>query len=395
MSAASWRRGCGPPAPARCRSPRAPARPRGHERQGHEDGGHDDRRVGEEHLEAASLERRPEPAVAPAVDQHQREADDDRRHREGQIDQRAEEAAAGEPVAHQQQRHAHAEHRVDDDGETLTHEVSCSAWFTRGIVEACRAGRRARRRTCSWRPATPARPRAGTGRRSTMSRRGSVTGRRGAAGRARGFAAARRRRLVRVGHDVSHGVPPRCTTSSSTITTSETTSRAWRPRRPPRVVVFDEGQDSHRGDLGAVGEVAESSTSEPYSLIPRAKESAAPALMAGVRRGRMIRRKIVKRWRRATPRPPRPRRSSSSSTGCTVRTTNGRVTNSKRQEHRASGVGDVDADGALRPVQRQQHEAGHDRGQGEGDVDDHLEHPLAEELVTHQHPGDQRAHERR
>ena len=48
--------------------------------------------------------------------------------------------------------------------------------------------------------------------------------------------------------------------------------------------------------------------------------------------------------------------------------------------------------GLVRPVERQQHQAGDDRRQGERDVDEDLERPLAEEVVAHQHPGDERAH---
>ena len=75
------------------------------------------------------------------------------------------------------------------------------------------------------------------------------------------------------------------------------------------------------------GRLPESSTSEPYSLIPRAKDSAAPAKMAGTRVGRVIRRKVVKRLAPSDAAASSTSVSISSSTGCTVRTMNGRVTN--------------------------------------------------------------------
>ena len=43
------------------------------------------------------------------------------------------------------------------------------------------------------------------------------------------------------------------------------------------------------------GRLPESSTSDPYSEIARANDRAAPAVIAGVRLGRMIRRRIVTR----------------------------------------------------------------------------------------------------
>ena len=91
---------------------------------------------------------------------------------------------------------------------------------------------------------------------------------------------------------------------------------------------------STRTDTTSVlkGRLPLSSTSEPYSEIARANESAAPAAIAGTRLGRMIRRKIVSRPapREAAASSTSP--SSSSSTGWTVRTTNGRVTKARARE---------------------------------------------------------------
>ncbi|SLH30128.1 Uncharacterised protein [Mycobacteroides abscessus subsp. abscessus] len=52
----------------------------------------------------------------------------------------------------------------------------------------------------------------------------------------------------------------------------------------------------------------------------------------------------------------------------------------------------MDVDGALRAVEREQHDAGHDGRQREGQIDEGVDHALAGELVADQHPGDQRAH---
>ena len=65
----------------------------------------------------------------------------------------------------------------------------------------------------------------------------------------------------------------------------------------------------------------------------------------------------------------------------------------QRDAHAPLGVLDVDSDGAVGPVQRQHHQAGHDRRQRERQVDDRVHQPLARELVPRQHPGDQQPEE--
>ena len=75
------------------------------------------------------------------------------------------------------------------------------------------------------------------------------------------------------------------------------------------------------------GRLPDSSTSDPYSLTARANDSAAPAAMAGVRLGSTTRRKIVNRLAPSDAAASSASRSSSASTGWTVRTTNGSVTN--------------------------------------------------------------------
>jgi hypothetical protein len=74
------------------------------------------------------------------------------------------------------------------------------------------------------------------------------------------------------------------------------------------------------------GRLPESSTREPYSLIPRAKESAAPAAIAGISDGRITRRNVVNRPAPSEADASSTSRSRDSRTGWTVRTTNGSVT---------------------------------------------------------------------
>ena len=75
------------------------------------------------------------------------------------------------------------------------------------------------------------------------------------------------------------------------------------------------------------GRLPERSTSDPYSLTPRANERAAPAAMAGTRLGSTIRRNVVKRLAPSDAAASSTSGSSSASTGWTVRTTKGSVTN--------------------------------------------------------------------
>ena len=70
------------------------------------------------------------------------------------------------------------------------------------------------------------------------------------------------------------------------------------------------------------------STSEPNSPTARAKLSATPERIAGARLGSTIRRRIVPGRAPNEAAASSIARSSSSSTGCTERTTNGSVTNS-------------------------------------------------------------------
>ena len=74
-----------------------------------------------------------------------------------------------------------------------------------------------------------------------------------------------------------------------------------------------------------------------------------------------------------------------------TRTTNGSVTNSSASSDRELRERDVDAERAVRSVEREQRDAGDDRRQRERQVDERVDEPLAREAVADQHPGDQRA----
>jgi hypothetical protein len=76
------------------------------------------------------------------------------------------------------------------------------------------------------------------------------------------------------------------------------------------------------------GMLPEIRISEPNSPRARAKASAIPALRPGRRLGKMIRRNTVKPLAPREAAASSMSRSSSSSSGCTARTTKGRVTNS-------------------------------------------------------------------
>ena len=107
----------------------------------------------------------------------------------------------------------------------------------------------------------------------------------------------------------------------------------------------------------------------------------------------MMRRKIVEAaGARARRRPPRRRGRARSAPAapCAPRTAASRTGRPGRP--RSGCWPRCTPSGLLGPVERQQHQAGHDGGQGEGHVDDHLEDALAREVVAHQHPGDEGAH---
>ena len=93
-------------------------------------------------------------------------------------------------------------------------------------------------------------------------------------------------------------------------------------------------------------------TTEPYSPIARAKANAAPPAIAGKIAGRMIRRNVVNRLApRAGGRLLDLTVELQVSTGCTVRTTNGSVTNSRARDDASGRRVPVDPHRAVRAVQ--------------------------------------------
>ena len=75
----------------------------GDERERDEDRGDDHRRQREEHLDVVALEEAAEPARAP-VEEEQREADDDGREREREVDERVQQALPRKPLADDRER---------------------------------------------------------------------------------------------------------------------------------------------------------------------------------------------------------------------------------------------------------------------------------------------------
>ena len=95
-------------------------------------------------------------------------------------------------------------------------------------------------------------------------------------------------------------------------------------------------------------------------------------------------------------------RSRSSSTGCTVRTTNGRPMKISAIDNAQRRVGHLDAQRRQQPpdpaVVRSrggQRDAGHRRGQRERQIDERVEQAPAGEIVARQHPGDDEAEDAR
>ena len=147
-----------------------------HQGQRHETGRHDHAGRGVDDVEVLRLQRRPEPPVAAVVDEHQGEAHDHRRHRQGYVEHRGQRPLAGELVAHQQDRHRDAEDQVDqhrDAGHLQGQQQRVPA--PRGPRTRC-SGCSARPRTCAGPPGRPARPPAG--RRSRRPAPGAASGRR-------------------------------------------------------------------------------------------------------------------------------------------------------------------------------------------------------------------------
>jgi hypothetical protein len=112
------------------------------------------------------------------------------------------------------------------------------------------------------------------------------------------------------------------TTSDSASSTTETAAADVTASLSMRPKMNTDATSVLNGMLPAT------STTEPNSPTARAKASAAPEMIAGTRFGSTIRRNTVSDPAPSDTAASSISRSSSISTGCTARTTNGSVTNS-------------------------------------------------------------------
>ena len=135
------------------------------------------------------------------------------------------------------------------------------------------------------------------------------------------------------------------------------------------------------------------STTEPYSPTARAKASPVPLMIAGARVGSTTRRNVVRFEAPRDAAASSTSRSSSMRTGCTDRTTNGQRDEGQGDDEAPAGGVEVQADRAVGAVEGEQHDARDDRRQGEGEVDERVDDALAGEVVAHEDPGDERAHD--
>ena len=154
------------------------------------------------------------------------------------------------------------------------------------------------------------------------------------------------------------------------------------------VAALDPPEDEDRRDLGLVRQVAgddheRAELADGLGERERRRRTGSPGGCSGRRSGGTSSASDAPSERAASSISW----SSSSSTGCTVRTTNGSVTNSSAERDRRARVGDVDADRRPRPVEREQRQAGDDRRQRERQVDHRVHDRLAAEVVADEHPG--------
>ena len=302
-----------------------------------------------------------------AVEQQQRQADDDRRDREGQVDERVEqrlaaEAARGRARARSGCRRpcsaARRSPRSPSSARRRGSRPASSRSRRPRPGPARRSGRRrGRPGRAAARPGSPARPSAG----------GCGYTRTAAPDRARAPTARPRRRAA---------APRRPRPRPS--------SRRSRPgcrRRPPR-------------PASGTGCCREIRTTEPNSPTARAKPSAAPETMAGTRLGRMIRRKVVSAGRAERRRGLLHLAVELEQHGLHRPHDERQRHEQQRQDDRRPRADDVDAGRAVGPVERQQRDAGDDRRQREGQVDERVDDALARELVADEDPGHERARHR-
>ena len=177
---------------------------------------------------------------------------------------------------------------------------------------------------------------------------------------------------------------------------SEITSSTHRDgRRGRRAVALDLAEDEHRRDLGLERQVARDQHDASRTRRSRGRSRApTPARIAGRRFGRMIRRKTVTGPAPSEAAASSISRSSSSSTGCTERTTNGSVTNSSASRTPARVKATSMPTGPFGPYRASSVSPATIVGQRERQVDERVDDSLAAELVAHEHPGDERARHR-
>ncbi len=142
------------------------------------------------------------------------------------------------------------------------------------------------------------------------------------------------------------------------------------------------------------GRFPEMSTTEPNSPTARANARATPERIAGSRFGKTTRRKMAKRFAPSDAAASSISRSSSFSTGWTVRTTNGSVTNRSAITTETRVKATLIPTGLIGPYSASSVNPATIVGQREREVDERVHETLARELVAHEHPRDRRSGDR-
>ena len=161
-------------------------------------------------------------------------------------------------------------------------------------------------------------------------------------------------------------------------------------RRAGRVVALDLAEDVDRRDLGLERDVPRDQH-DRAELADRAARTRARRRRGspGSRFGKHDPpedRQRARRRARPPPPPSRGRARAAPAAPCGPRTAASR--RAAPATTASPGVRDVDADRAVRPVEREQRQPGDDRRQRERQVDQRVDDALAREPVTHEHPRD-------
>ncbi len=365
-----------------------------HEREGHEDGGEDEAGDGEDDLEVVGLEPRAERAV-PAEEEDEDHPGDDGRDREGEVDERDEDALAREVELRDAPRGREAEDEVERDGDRRGEERELQRRQGHRLAHGVDVGRQPLRERLGEDGGE--RDDAGRGRGSARAR--AVRPRRTARGSvsARGAALRRWTRVAmpamlysavsRVLQAWSRLIPSRSTNEATSMTDGDR-------GRAGVVVLLELGDDEERRDLGLHRHVARDEDDRAV-LAERAGEGEGEA---GDPRGQRGPEGSTRR-RSAARLAPRLAAASStsgsrlSSTGWSVRTTKGSPMN-VRATATPSGVkatltpqrGEGLPEPARLGVERGEGDAGDGGRQGERQVDERVDEPLAGEAVAHEHP---------